>query len=131
MATESHFKTLIVEDDLHIADIARLILVAHGHEVKAANVAEYALELLEDEEFDLIVLDIMLPEMDGYEFLIQMSRRQLGLPEKVVIMSALQEREDIERAKQAGVNTYITKPFTAVQFISIIDEHIAAMPGRA
>lgn len=122
---DSQIRILVVEDDLRIAQATKLILSSKGYFVKVANVAEYALELMDDQTFDLVILDVMLPEMDGYELLVEMGERFGISPANVIMMSALQENDDFERARQAGVTSYITKPFSVGEFTRIVEEHLS------
>ena len=113
-------RILVIEDNPEIARLTQIILASHGCEVRVANIADYALELLESEVFDLIILDIMLPEMDGYELLAEIGQRFNITPDKVIMMSALREEKDLTRARDAGVSAYIPKPFTHEQLTSAV-----------
>jgi CheY-like chemotaxis protein len=125
LASLSGARVLAIEDNPEIARLTQIILAAHGCDVKVANIADYALELLESEVFDLIILDIMLPEMDGYELLAEMKRRFGISPKNVIMMSALREEKDLARAQEAGVSAYVTKPFTHTQLTSAVAKYLA------
>lgn len=121
-------KVLVVEDDPQMARAVELILGSRGCKVSVAPTAQYALDLLVNQRFDLILLDVMLMEMDGYELLREMNRRFGVIAECVIMMSALQGDADLERARQAGIKSYVTKPFTADDLTSLVKEHLAQMP---
>jgi DNA-binding response OmpR family regulator len=121
-------KLLVVEDDPQMARAVELILGSRSCKVSVAPTAQSALDLMETHEFDLIILDVMLREMDGYELLREMNRRFGVIAEHIIMMSALQSDADLERAQQAGIKSYVTKPFTADDLTSLVKEHLAQMP---
>jgi len=104
-------KILIVEDEESLLKLESILLTSKGYEVTGAKSGREALEILKTEMPDLILLDIMLPEMDGFEVcrLIRSDMRTRHIP--VVMLTAKKSREDMERGEQVGANWYITKPF--------------------
>ncbi|MDC7239656.1 MAG: response regulator transcription factor [Spirochaetales bacterium] len=99
---------LVIEDEPELADLIKLYLEKEGMDVDSAGSAENALSLLESKKYDLLVLDINLPEMDGYEFL-QLYRRNHSSP--VIIVSARESNEDIVFGLGIGADEFVTKPF--------------------
>ena len=107
---------LLVEDDPKNLELARDLLELEDYEVLAAASGERALEVLVSASPDLILLDIQLPGMDGYE-VIRRARQELsvnGTP--VIAMSAMAMPDEIEKARDAGFDGYITKPITVDEF---------------
>lgn len=102
------FKILVVEDDKSAARLMQVVLAEAGYEVKVAADGKKALRMLDSEYIDLIVLDIMLPEMDGNEFLQTMRGNGVRLP--VIVVSARLVAEDKYKAFISGADDYITKP---------------------
>lgn len=100
---------LIIEDEIEIADLIRLYLEKEGFAVMHTETAEQGINLLEREKVDLVVLDINLPGMDGFEFL-QETRKKYGVP--VVIVSARQDDADMILGLGIGADDYVTKPFS-------------------
>lgn len=100
---------LIVEDEVEIADLISLYLGSEGFSTLHAASAEEALERLSGRSFDLVILDINLPGMDGFEFL-QKIRKSHGIP--VVIVSARQDDADMILGLGIGADDYVTKPFS-------------------
>jgi two-component system response regulator RegX3 len=100
---------LIVEDVVDLADVVVRYLSKEGFEVKHTESAEEALALLESWESDLIILDINLPGMDGFEFL-EKYRKKRDTP--VLILSARTAEEDQIRGLGIGADEFITKPFS-------------------
>ena len=104
-------RILLVDDDPSILRLAQFCLEARGLTVILAEDGDRALDLLRDEDFDLVVLDLMLPGKNGFEVLaiLRSSQRNAELP--VYILSARASDEVREQADAAGANGYIRKPF--------------------
>jgi two-component system response regulator RegX3 len=99
---------LIIEDERELAELVRMYLEQDGVEAIIAPTAERGLEYLADREIDLIVLDINLPGMDGFEFL---QKLRLHNRTPVVVVSAREADEDIVLALGIGADEFVTKPF--------------------
>ncbi|WP_407637735.1 response regulator transcription factor [Bacillus ndiopicus] len=110
-------RILLVEDDQFISDMVNESLTKEGYEVKAAFDGEEALKIFHTQSFALIILDLMLPKIDGIECL-KIIRMQSMVP--VLIMSA--KGEDIDKALGLGfgADDYIAKPFSMVELIARI-----------
>jgi DNA-binding response OmpR family regulator len=102
-------RVLIVEDDSAIADIIALYLSKDGITTEITDTAESGIRRTAEERFDLVVLDINLPGMDGFEFL-QTLRRSSTLP--VIIVSARETDEDKILGLGIGADDFVTKPFS-------------------
>jgi two-component system response regulator RegX3 len=100
---------LIVEDVAELAGLIELYLVKEGLEVKKAESAEDALVILKDWKADLVILDLNLPGMDGFEFL-SVFRREFAVP--VMIVSARDADEDLIAGLSGGADEFVTKPFS-------------------
>lgn len=113
-------KILIVDDDVDIVEVVKVRLAAEGYEVLTASNGKEALRMLEKESPDLIILDVMMPEMDGFETCKRIkSQKDKGyLP---IIMLTVSDRPD-ERVKglDLGASDYITKPYEADEFMARI-----------
>lgn len=102
-------KVMIVEDVAEMADLISLFLSKEGMQTLSFENAESALERLRAEDFDLIVLDVNLPGMDGFEFLTE-ARKFTGCP--VLVVSARSADEDLISGLGHGADEYMTKPFS-------------------
>lgn len=100
-------KILIVEDDEAIANLIKINLEAEGYQCACAFDGKEGADLIEEEVFDLILLDIMLPEIDGYELLEYI--RPMGTP--VIFLTAKCNVNDRIRGLKLGADDYIVKPF--------------------
>ena len=103
-----HARILIVEDERELAELVQMYLQNDGVESIIAESAEQGLLLLDSETFDLIILDINLPGMDGFDF-VQKLRRTNTTP--VIIVSAREADEDIVMGLGMGADEFVTKPF--------------------
>lgn len=102
------FHILVVDDDRNTRRLLRAVLESDGYTVTTAENGEKAFEVLDREHIDLIVLDIMMPVMDGYQFTKTLREAESDLP--VLIVTAKQLPDDRYMAFQAGTDDYITKP---------------------
>jgi len=108
---------LIVEDDEAIADLISMNLCAEGYQCKSAHDGTAGAELIERERFDLVLLDIMLPEIDGYGLLEYI--KPLGTP--VIFLTAKGEVEDRIRGLKAGADDYLAKPFQVGELLARVE----------
>ena len=102
------FRILVVDDDKHTRILMRSLLENDGYTVFTADNGEDALELMDKEHIDLVVLDIMMPEMDGYEFTQTLRESDNNLP--ILMVSAKQLPADKKKGFLVGTDDYITKP---------------------
>lgn len=112
-------KVLLVEDDPRISSFISKGLHEKGYQVKHVSTAEQASELLNTHEWDLMVLDIMLPGIDGVE-LIKLARYK-GNTIPILALSALGQPEDKVRALDQGADDYLTKPFHFDELLSRVN----------
>ena len=100
---------LIVEDEARIRDIVRDYFSAHGVECDLARDGEEALDLLQDHDYDAILLDIFMPNLDGFQVCAAV-RRNSQVP--ILFLTALGNEEDMLRGYALGCDDYVTKPFS-------------------
>lgn len=108
---------LIVEDDEAIANLICMNLGAEGYRCICAHDGMQGADYIEQEEFDLVLLDIMLPEVDGYELLDYI--RPTGTP--VIFLTAKGSIEDKVRGLKAGADDYLTKPFQIGELLARVE----------
>jgi two-component system, OmpR family, phosphate regulon response regulator OmpR len=100
---------LIVDDDNRILKLLKKFLSQNNFLVSTSTSAKNALELLANFNYDLVILDVMMPEVTGLEFAVQIKESGSVMP--IVMLTALSEPEDKIRGLEAGANDYVTKPF--------------------
>ncbi len=110
-------KILIVEDEKPISDLIRLNLTKAGYTCTAVYDGKAAADLLEDHTYDLILLDIMLPEINGYELMEYI--RPMGIP--VIFLTAKASLDDRMRGLTSGAEDYLVKPFEVVELLARIN----------
>ena len=111
-------KILIVDDDLKIQMLVKIILEKNGYEVKCVSSGIEAFQVLPSYEPDLIMLDVMMPVMDGYEVCRKIKSDDKTKTIPVIMLTALGMGEDFEKALENGADWYIVKPFNSRQLLS-------------
>ena len=117
-------KILIVDDDAVVRNIVRDILADEGYQIMEASTGNEALRKAVVDRPDLILLDLLMPGMDGFE-VCRMLRKELDdLAVPVIILSAMAEKEDILKGLEVGANDYITKPVEPIELKARIKTHL-------
>ena len=121
---------LVVDDDAENRDVLSRRLIKQGHQVHTASSGRDALQLLTTQDFELILLDIMMPDMDGYEVLgrIKNDRRLQSIP--VIMISAIDEVQSVVRCIEAGAEDYLAKPFDPTLLKARIGASLEKKRGR-
>jgi len=114
-------KILIIEDEEAIADLERDYLELSGFEVEVEYRGDTGLKRSLEEQFDLIILDLMLPEIDGFE-ICQRIREEKNIP--IMMVSAKKEDIDKIRGLGLGADDYITKPFSPSELVARVKAHL-------
>jgi signal transduction histidine kinase/CheY-like chemotaxis protein len=126
-------RILLTEDGLVNQRVAVTLLQHHGHHVVIANNGREALDTLERERFDLVLMDVQMPEMDGFEATAAIREQEKGtgahLP--IVAMTAHAMKGDRERCLQAGMDEYISKPIRANELYRVVAMMAPPVPGAA
>lgn len=115
-------KILIVEDELTIAELEKDYLELSGYEVKIANDGMEGLGFSLTEDFDLYILDIMLPGMDGFEICSRI-REKSNVP--IILVSAKKDDADKIKGLGLGADDYMTKPFSPSELVARVKAHLA------
>ena len=109
------FQILVVDDDRNTRLLLRAVLQAENYTVFTAENGEDALEVMDREHIDLVVLDVMMPKMDGYEFTRILRQTDNNLP--ILMVSARQQPADKRQGFLVGTDDYITKPIDEVEML--------------
>jgi DNA-binding response OmpR family regulator len=124
----SNPRILVVDDDEVIQQLLKVNLELEGYAVEVASDGEEALALFADFKPDLMLLDIMMPKLDGWE----VARRLAGTaggPVPIVLLSARAQESDVQKGTDLGVAAYVTKPFDPIQLLHLV-AGILAQQGR-
>lgn len=131
MATTMSRKVLVVDDDLRLLRVVGMYLAIEGYDVREAADGEACLLEVARERPDLIIMDIMMPGMDGIEACTRIRASPASTDIPVLLFSALSSTTDVERGRQAGANHLITKPFTLVGLAAVVDALYGSVPAGA
>lgn len=115
-------KILIIEDEESIADLEKDYLELSGFEVEIENSGNTGLQRALEEDFDLIVLDLMLPNVDGFE-ICKRVRESKNIP--ILMVSAKKDEIDKIRGLGLGADDYMTKPFSPSELVARVKAHLA------
>ena len=117
-------RVLICDDDPVILRLLEVNLELEGYDVLLAHDGEHAIEVATEEKPDLVILDIMMPRLDGYQTCerLKADEQTKGIP--IVFLSAKAQQADIERGKEFGVAEYLTKPFDPNDLIDVVQRLI-------
>ncbi len=117
-------KILIVEDEESLLKLESILLTSKGYDVRGVTNGKEALDAIAEEKPDLVLLDIMLPEIDGFEVCQTIKEDPETKDIPVIMLTAKKSREDMARGEKVGADWYITKPFKSVMVIETIQRFL-------
>ena len=117
-------KILIVDDEADIIEILQFMLEANGYECVTAMDGEEGLKLAREISPDLIILDVMMPKINGYKIsrLLKYDNKYKDIP--IIMVTARSQLEDKAIGEETGVNEYITKPFELDTIVKKVEEYL-------
>ena len=110
-------KILIVEDDVNIAKMLEVTLSIGGYESERCDNGKKAVDLVTSQSYDLVLLDVMLPDMDGFKVIEYIDKEETA----VIFLTALQDVMDKVKGLKLGADDYIVKPFETVELLARIE----------
>lgn len=110
-------KILIVEDDVNIAKMLEVTLSIGGYESERCDNGKKAVDLVTSQSYDLVLLDVMLPDMDGFKVIEYINKEETA----VIFLTALQDVMDKVKGLKLGAEDYIVKPFETVELLARIE----------
>ena len=113
-------KILAVDDEKHIVRLVQINLQKEGYEVITASNGREALERVASDKPDLVVMDVMMPEMDGFEALRKLKENNETAEIPVIMLTAKAQDADVFRGWQSGADLYLTKPFNPLELITFV-----------
>jgi CheY-like chemotaxis protein len=123
-------RVLVVDDEPDVLLLCRLNLQQRGHELLEASTGSVALELARERRPDVIVLDLMMPGMTGYEVLETLKRDEQTWNIPVLVLTAKSLRADRERSHGLGASGFLTKPFLPSELCELV-ESLVSTAGRS
>lgn len=117
-------RILLVDDEIDLVDVVKLRLESKGYTVLTALDGKEALDKARKERPDLIILDLMLPKIDGYRVCAMLKRDQRYMKIPVILFTARAQDSDMKMGQEAGADCYIVKPFDPEVLLGKINELI-------
>jgi DNA-binding response OmpR family regulator len=117
-------RVLIVDDDELVLIALRELLRSEKYEVHTFSRGSAALEKLDQEDFDLLILDIVMPEMDGFELCTLIRKNDRYRDKPILFLTAKNQEEDIKRGLAAGASLFLFKPISPHKLLAVIKETI-------
>ena len=123
-------KILVVDDEKDILELIDYNLTKNGYRVKTATTGEDALELVRENDYDLIILDLMLPGVDGFDItkIIKADKQKAGIP--IVMVTAKADEADKVAGLEIGADHYVTKPFSPRELLAIVKATLRRRPPK-
>ena len=111
-------RVLVVDDEINIVRLIQVNLERHGYQVETANNGAQALAKIRENRPDLLVSDVMMPEMDGFELLANVRRDPTLMDLPVIMLTAKAQDKDVMEGYKTGADMYLTKPFNPAELIA-------------
>ncbi len=122
---EKQFLILIVDDVEENVQLLGNILQEQNYDVSFASNGKYALDILESETPDLIMLDIMMPDMDGFEICKKIKENPKSKDIPIIFLTAKTQKEDVIKGFEMGAVDYVTKPFELSELLARVNTHLS------
>lgn len=118
-------KILIIEDYAHIVEVLRVRLENAGYEILSAFDGQEGLRCAREEQPDLIILDVMLPKMNGYKLcrLLKFDKKYQHIP--IFMLTSRRKHSDRELGEKTGADEYLTKPYEPKELVRLIQHYFA------
>jgi len=119
-------RVLVVDDEVAFGNVMREVLVSFGLEVRLAYRAEEALNLMRQQTPDLLMVDVMMPEVDGLSLIRKVQNEPTWLDIPILVVSARSAKTDMHEALFAGADAFLAKPFTAEDLRQVLRPYLPA-----
>ncbi len=115
---------LVVDDEADTLNLAKIILETEGYKIQTASNGQVTFKKIDQQKPDLILLDIRLPDIDGYEICRKLKGRSETETIPIVMFSASSGESAKERAFEAGADDFLGKPFAMAQLLGVVKRHL-------
>jgi DNA-binding response OmpR family regulator len=117
------YKILVVDDDILLLEALEELLKSSGYEVRVADRGQEALDMLDKERFDLLILDVVMPKMTGFDVCREVRKRNDEMSKvKIIMLTAKTEERDTKIEEKYGCDLYLTKPIDLDRLKELIRE---------
>jgi two-component system alkaline phosphatase synthesis response regulator PhoP len=130
METSSTARVLVAEDNPQGAELLEAFLAAGPYEVRTASDGESTLKLVREWKPDLILLDVMMPKLSGFEVCKRIKNDPATRDVAVIMVTALDQPSDVERAVEVGTNDFLTKPISKADLLLRVKAMLATRRGN-
>jgi DNA-binding response OmpR family regulator len=125
-------RILVVDDDILVVEALKELLASSGYEVRVATRGQEALEILDKERFDLLILDVVMPKMTGFDLCSEVRKRDDEMSAvKIIMLTAKTEARDLQSEEQCGCDLYLTKPIDPAKLKELIRNTLAPDPDAS
>ena len=122
-------RILVVDDDVLVVEALKELLTSSGYEVRVATRGQEALEILDTERFDLLILDVVMPKMTGFDLCKEVRQRDDEMSTvKIIMLTAKTEARDLQSEERCGCDLYLTKPIDPGRLKELIRNTLAPDP---
>ena len=116
-------KILIIEDNKDIADMLQKYLQTENFDVETSNDAKYGYELIKNKKFDLILLDLCIPEYSGEDLLVDLEKENLLSKQRIILLTAsIKDNDELVRLQKFEIETILRKPIKMLKLLSVINQ---------
>lgn len=122
-------RILVVDDERHIVRLVQVNLERAGYEVAVAYDGIQALEAMAQETPDMVILDVMMPRMDGFEVLKKLQANPDTRDIPIIMLTAKAQDADIFKGWSSGVSSYLTKPFNPRELLTFVERIFQSLEG--
>ena len=123
-------RILAVDDEPNIVRLIQVNLERHGYQVETANNGAQALEKIKANRPDLLVSDVMMPEMDGFELMANVRRDPSLMDLPVIMLTAKAQDRDVMEGYKTGADMYLTKPFNPAELLQFVKRILSSGGGE-
>jgi len=125
-------RILVVDDDVLVLEALKELLTSSGYEVRVATRGQEALEILDKERFDLLILDVVMPKMTGFDLCSEVRKRDDEMSAvKIIMLTAKSEARDLQSEEGCGCELYLTKPIDPGRLKELIRNTLAPDPDAS
>lgn len=125
-------RILVVDDDILVVEALKELLTSSGYEVRVATRGQEALEIVDKERFDLLILDVVMPKMTGFDLCREVRKRDDEMSAvKIIMLTAKTEARDLQSEERCGCELYLTKPIDPGRLKELIRNTLAPDPDAS